>query len=509
MSTEQYVPRLVYSGKSISIIYLVIILTAIANTGFYALDRTFNNKNILFAAGISILVLIPILFLLDRNLKSLYLSERKFACIIALLSIPLLAVQGFIIYSVSFQTGWDPKHVFMSAMQFANGESMTESLYFSRYPNNFGLLISEILFIKIAHFFGIYSEQGCYIILEWIGYVLITLSLFFMALILYKITKSVVLSLYGWFVGAIWIGISPWGLIPYTDSYAIIFTTLGLYWYICKKNSIFKWVVLVITILIGSWIKPTVAILLLAIFLVESLCILIKREKLPWQQVIKGTACILFAVITITSIQKICVSLIPLEIDKNQEFGIAHFAMMGLNKETHGIYSDDDIAFSSQFASKEERTNNNIKVWKERICTLKAKGLLDLAIEKTKLNYGDGTFLWAGEGSFFDHVYGDNIQVQKFYGITQPNGAFRLIAQFIWSMMLLLSIFGVFNVHSTKEECVAYITILGIGLFLLIFECRGRYLFLYSPYYIITSIWTIHNMIKFYCEKSTLKFKKA
>ena len=72
-----------------------------------------------------------------------------------------------------------------------------------------------------------------------------------------------------------------------------------------------------------------------------------------------------------------------------------------------------------------------------------------------------------------------------------------MIAQVIWIIVLLLSVFGFFRRKATKEECVTYVAVLGISLFLLIFECRGRYLFLYSPYYILMSIWGIQVIAEF------------
>lgn len=58
-----------------------------------------------------------------------------------------------------------------------------------------------------------------------------------------------------------------------------------------------------------------------------------------------------------------------------------------------------------------------------------------------------------------------------------------------------------------KEMNVIFLTLVGITLFVLLFEGRARYLFLYSPYYIISAIVGLKFLLEKYKEfmDNTLK----
>lgn len=497
MQFDNSAPKIVQCARIVTVIYLAFALIITVNCNFDACGIQFSNVILFGIAVIASFVLVVICFRRGMKHKGKSIFEKRFNVTMLMLSALLLLIQFAVVCFASFRTGWDPEVVFKSAMQFANGEEMTEAWYFSRYSNNYGIVLIECLLIKICGLFGIHSQQGCYMFLEMIGYVLITISLLLMSYIIRKTTKSSFFALWGWSIGAIWIGISPWGLIPYTDSYGMLFTIAGLYCYICVNEPLTKWISLVVITIVGSSVKPTVCILFIAVVVVELFCLTAKKTRKCWKLLLRDTVAVIIVAGIVFSLQKFLFELVPVTVKENERFGIAHFAMMGLNSETNGSFNEKDVQFSAQFSSEKERKEKNIEVWKNRVETMKCSGLLKLGLNKTKLNYCDGTFTWAGEGDFYVTIYGENTIVQKFYGINSGQGIFRVIAQVIWIIVLLLSVFGFFRRKATKEECVTYVAVLGISLFLLIFECRGRYLFLYSPYYILMSIWGIQVIAEF------------
>ncbi|MDO5427168.1 MAG: hypothetical protein Q4F54_05885 [Coriobacteriia bacterium] len=80
-------------------------------------------------------------------------------------------------------------------------------------------------------------------------------------------------------------------------------------------------------------------------------------------------------------------------VNSEGQFGATHYFMMGLNDESEGCYSADDVAFSRSFKTIDERRSANIDKAIERINQLHFDGLAFLIAKKIQSNFGDGTFM--------------------------------------------------------------------------------------------------------------------
>lgn len=122
-------------------------------------------------------------------------------------------------------------------------------------------------------------------------------------------------------------------------------------------------------------------------------------------------------------------------------------------------------------------------------------GVAKLFVKKTINNYCDGTFWWEGEGSFYVEVKGDNQAIRDFYNIgyeknwTAGNSVnstpFFMIAQGLWLFALAGCVLGFLRRCPTNGEAVAYVVVFALSMFLVVFECRARYLFLFAPYFVL------------------------
>ena len=70
----------------------------------------------------------------------------------------------------------------------------------------------------------------------------------------------------------------------------------------------------------------------------------------------------------------------------------------------------------------------------------------------------------------------------------------------VWMCTLLLSVFSIRS-KGTPKESILMLSIIGLTLFQLLFEARARYLFIYTPIYIILAILGIHNIQNMYTKK--------
>ncbi len=184
------------------------------------------------------------------------------------------------------------------------------------------------------------------------------------------------------------------------------------------------------------------------------------------------------------------------DLDPDKAFSATHFLMMGANTQTRGVYLEDDVIASRECLDKQSRQTMNIQEWERRLAELGPVGLIQLSLEKTLCNFADGTFAWAAEGHFWISLHGDNELVRSFYGIgdfsaddgTANARLFQVSWQTAWLMILLGVGIGFTRREVKKGELAAYLSLAALAVFLMVFECRARYLYLYSPCIVMLGI---------------------
>lgn len=102
--------------------------------------------------------------------------------------------------------------------------------YFSMYPNQ---LFLAGLFRSINNFvcgsLG-YDFYQYYFVLVILSILCVFASVIFTGLIAKKIASPLVATI-TFLCAALFIGFSPWIMVPYSDTFAMLFTTLTLFWY--------------------------------------------------------------------------------------------------------------------------------------------------------------------------------------------------------------------------------------------------------------------------------------
>jgi hypothetical protein len=332
---------------------------------------------------------------------------------------------------------------------------------------------------------------------------------FFLYKVLDELFEKSYLSIVGYAIYFLMLGISPWISIPYSDSMALIFPILIIYIYLNRaraKNTFLIWFAITILSVIGYKIKPQVLIVFIAIFMIS----VISTLRTLKTQNKTGIACKILAVIVgfvcACVISKMAVSSLKIEIDENKTFNIQHFFMMGMNPEDMGIWSETDVGFSASFDTVEARNAGDMELAKERIKDMGVVGLAKQFVRKTLTNYNNGTFCWAGEGTFFvsipeeksSRISGllkglyytrDWTDVGKYYV------AWSNFEQMLWLTVLMLSVFSTFA-QKGSEKNVIMLAIIGLTMFELIFEARARYLYTYVPLYITLAMYGVDCISK-------------
>lgn len=491
----------------------IILLTFIYDRKLQLGSWYLNNVQLLFASIFLIIFNAFLLFIINRIKLFNNINEKQFYALIVFIFGVIFGIERFISEHIWFYSGWDVGAVIGGAemLAFQNISSFADTslaAYFGTYPNN--IVIGHTLAIlgKIGYLF--FKNEPYKFILIFNNFI-VSASALLAALCFYKISRSKSITFVVMLQIAILICFSPWIVIPYTDTFSMPFPVTILFLYLFVKNSHIKYPLICFFGVVGYFYKPTVIIVIIAIAIIELLKYLAHEKN---KNVYKYATGLLIT----SAIVLICTfSLINFFISdekrspyNNLEFTYTHFLMMGLNEETTGVYSDNDVNFSYSFDTVEERQHANLAVAKQRLKDFGFQGYLKFISKKTVLNYCDGTFGWGKEGHFYQNIpekydYWTGALRNIYYNDNEHFWIYNAIEQILWLSILICLLFCALCKHTPNFSVeLICLTLFGVSIFLLLFECRARYLFCFSPLFIILSGIGMQNMYMF-CERFFVK----
>lgn len=456
-----------------------------------------DGYNILYFA-VAGLISFLIFTLLKKYGKQRISESRKYRYILIGCSLLLYMLQLVIIKSIWFETGWDMSCVYYDAIHRAEeGTLLGAHGYFTMHPNNMFLTFIFSLFDKILYTIGI---TRYYILLCCLGALLLNISGLFVYHIVRKMTNSCRTAIIAWIIYACFIGISPWICVPYTDVYSIIFPIMIYSLYLWKPGkqwkNISRWILIGFLTVTGYHIKPTVAIITIAIAI--ELIIRLLENKTVWKNCILALTAATVGCIMGIGLYAFSVQYMGFIPDKDREFPVAHYWMLGQNDRTYGAFAGEDWNFVTSFETREDKVTNSVEGAKERIRNRGILGNIRFYSVKNMVNYDNATFSWAYEGDFFvDIPSGTNGLSKILKSIYYPDGkyykTYATICQGVW-LVLFFGCIGVLWDKNRKYMEVPCIAIIGLTIFLLLFESRARYIFLYTPVYVLLGCIGIRNI---------------
>ncbi len=444
----------------------------------------------------------------DNTKEETGIDKKKFL-IVSLSLVLIYALWYFVNIKISkktaFFTGWDPSCVQGTAYKLFNGEKIGSESYYSTYPNNVPMawiLYRTYDFIKGVKNYPYYPE------FFWIQILCVMESLtgIFLGIASYVWTKKVIPVAVSAVLFIALVGISPWSLIPYTDTFSILFPIMALCFYCIylemKKNS--KYILLFAAyafLIAGSLIKITVIIVLISIIISEVFRILFFKEENR-----KGISVVLLPLLLTIPLyfgaKNFMYKDTGAELTENVAVSWQHYFYMGLIEETTGAYNSGAFSLIGkyQFEPKSERNKKELELAGEILKERKVTGSALFYLKKLVMSFNDGTFTWRGEGGMILGEYPE-ISSPKFTEELKSflwNGGkheivYNTYSQCVWILILLaaLSNMAVLSYRTFTEEKVdfksfsAVLSIVGITLFIMLFEARARYFYNYIPVFIL------------------------
>lgn len=443
-------------------------------------------------------------------------------------SLVLLALQFVVIWNAVFRTAWDPGAVWYGAHFVEMGDQdgiNSMGYYFSVYPNNLLLVWIYSIVLKLNDVIGTPIANGT-MLLALFQCIFVTGA----GACLYKTVRHFADQKIAWIAYGFYFilgGLSAWIMIPYSDSTGIIFPVFLFWLYVklketesAKKKCVLLFLMFFLCY-IGFEIKPMAAIVMIAVAAVEGIHFIGKllKKQIVWKKSV--LACCLSAVLGIGAAAggvSAVVDSLHFPVVTDTVLGWQHHMMLGLNKDTNGGYSQADFDYSTSFSSAEEQHAAELKEIGKRLKDFGVGGYLQHFVKKSARNYFDGCFGWGGLGeTFYTEIFPERGTVlcsliRSLYYDNTEDTLYRypaLFRQILWCMVLVLVPFSVFTKRPLdKKRQVAVLSVLGLMLYLQIFEAHARYLYTFVPIFVFLATEGIDNLREYLNQKSERRVKK-
>ncbi|MEO5949859.1 MAG: glycosyltransferase family 39 protein [Candidatus Saccharimonadales bacterium] len=417
---------------------------------------------------------------------------------------------------------WDSNTVFQAAvMHVQSGVIDSGSTgYFQSSPNNLAL------FFILDNLFSIMKHFGSTNFL-WGAVVLNVAVTFLTQIIIYFVVKMLFgrrTALCSLIVSFVLIGLNLHIQTPYTDTLAILFPILifllGLYLVKFQNTGLrllFAFLIGAATIM-GTLIKPTVVIAAIALVAVAIIWAIserktIRKDKL-WLTVIMSFI-VFFATAAAGYIgygsYVDSQHILPYAYSQSGKNSLPpeHFINIGTKTKINGYsvnyggYDGDTAGIVSKLDGHDAKVAYSDDAITTQLRSYGMLGYLDFLKDKLMWIMSDGTFFAYGEGDLNSIKFENNSEFsQNVRQFTTPQGkyyalfgnilqAFWVAVLFLIALQLMISILwkpARLNLFLT----MLHLMIVGIIVFLLIFEGRSRYIFLFLPIFIVTAMYTLN-----------------
>lgn len=480
------------------------ILWLIMLSGVFIKEILQFNKNTLVLITVLITITILIWFKkIPRFIKNLkptmihYTDQYSIVTIVIISILIQTILQIYIGYEMAITPSSDRNIIFKQASEIALHHTFKTSnkynFYFLRYPNNQILLLLETIWfmllkkIRFIHF--LYGNMILNILAINFSIILC------IVLVNRKYGKRAAI----FFQMMAFLFVPFYTYIPfvYTDTLVLpVISGLLLCYQFVEENfdkRKIKFYLCLFLMGILTWIgfelKPTVAIITMACAIHM---ILIKNRK----KGIIATMVVILLFGTCNTIFKVTMDKIAVidQTDYDKEnFPYTHWIMMGLHKK--GNYNLADRKYTSSFKTKKEKEEGNIRKIKERLENYGVFGLLLHQYIKIVSTWSNGKY----DMEF--HLQRQPVRKSWLQSVFFKNGKFYPLYNgyctlYHWTLLLLIGISIIYGFIKGETGSVTMwqLALLGLFLFLSLWETKARYVMHFVPVMLLIVIDTLKKL---------------
>lgn len=406
--------------------------------------------------------------------------------------------------AIRYPPGWDAGIMEILAHGVAYDYLPTERAVLSidQYPNNALLTALLTRWLELCRWGGVDDYE-----LQFVGInALVMCASVALAYAVARRIASPATAYVTLFLAGALLTLSPWIGVAYSDTLGMIFP-IAIAWLYVRLRSVRSrpvvvalWFALAVVASLGYQVKPTVifaAGAAVAVALIGLHWRTWSRATITWRGIVAVALAAGFLAGGAIGARVVGgVGLTPTAGAEQVALPATHFLMMGAQDESFwGAYYGDDVTLTRSIPPGRERFVNGIRVYGERVSDMGVVGYATFLHDKANWTYGDGSFFAFGEGGMkpepIPWASTDPLSrsIQNWMG---PRGAHfgTLLAwwQVVW--LSVLALVAVPAVWWRRELFTPSATMLRVGIlmltaFLLLFEARPRYLYLYLPFFFV------------------------
>lgn len=510
MSTLRRAPMWVLS----TIVALVLAHVLVAPLyGAYRYDRTHSAVvAVLFTVGLPVVA-----WGVRRVVPWLEAHQWVRRALVSLHAVVLVLVQLTLGRALAVYPGFDAGMIHMiahtSVLGLPRGADLTG--YIAAYPNNW-LLISVVRHAYAASA-GL-GEGNVLLAAVVLNTAALTTSVCLAYLTARRIgrlaTAYLVLGL-SW----VFIGLTPWIAVAYSDTLAMPFTIAVLYLFSVERTSgtarttrAALWFAMACVGVVGYHVKPTAVFVLVAVIAVALLGRADRRRPALLAAAAYTTAVLAGAVLATAAVSTATDGLraSAASVDPAVRLDVSHFLKMGAQTKPgpynayYGAYAEEDVTASRTLEPGRERTVRNLETYADRVADMGPLGYPKFLWDKAAWFTGDASFfMWGEGGSVLDPMPWTatdalSTDVQDWFFIQGDHWptlyAFWQGAWVVALLLVALTPLARRRDVGGPVAAAAQISVLMLIAFLLLFEARSRYLVLYLPFVLLLAAATLDSL---------------
>ncbi len=476
-------------------IYKMVLIILVICTVYCFVISVFGKKQVYdynaYILIMGIIVYIGIICVLYQKCKELTDKKLNYIIIAMLASYFMLTlIFGLRIKS---ERPADIFNLHNAAISYLNTGEIQNIDYFYNYPYQLNYTYILIAVYKMGSLLGIEDFRTS-------GTLFGTLLLFFSAILVWKITEIIkdkslgVMVLFIYVTNPIfWIYSSYY----YTDLMGMLCILLIIYiaLYINKNiasnlNYLLSFV-LGFIIFSGYKFRATVIIGGIAVFALGIVKINKTKEKIIYYNIVAMVIGMIIAILVHKGID----SYFGLELDKNKQFPIVHWIMMGLSEESNGRWSGELWNYTNSFPTYNEKFLADIEAINQSLSEMGVLGIIKLLFTKLTIMWTDGMTALITNFKTSVH-YGDLYE----YTIGNKNAFMCYATQIMRGSLLICLVPYLFYEIKQKfsRKSILAVTLFGCMLFYLIWEVHEKYVLMFLPLLMIMAAFGLDVIIKLY-----------
>lgn len=316
-----------------------------------------------------------------------------------LIAVSIIAVflQFCLVFRYPKQLGWDDTNTLEAALGIVTGhESWIDASYFAMVQNQRSFLLVTVLFVWIGISLGV-SYAHIPLLCSCISVIGFDLALLIICHTYGRIRDHEAAGRLLWLI-LFCPGVYLWSGYYYTTNQSILFISLSFWGIVTlweKEAKVWQIIILGALGMFGIHYRATQAVFWIAVFII----ILLHPPKRPIRLIVGlfiGAICMHFL------LGMLYQNIIP-STDKDVRLPFTHWLMMAAQDD--GAYNIDDVVFSENIPTYQERYKADLELYFERLKMLGPKGVVKLAIRKTGYNWGYGDHAYHPRTQKYDTLY--------------------------------------------------------------------------------------------------------